>query len=62
MHTAAVASASASSAAVAVDLDDDPDPELCPGRLVEFKRNTRVGLGYVTRADGKSNWEVVDSR
>ncbi|KAK9805847.1 hypothetical protein WJX73_007247 [Symbiochloris irregularis] len=53
-----------SSAVAAVQQDaDDNDPELCPGRLVEIKRDARAGvLAYVERADGKRNWLVHDCR
>ena len=60
LHTHAAVKAPTAAAALAVP-DDDSD-EVCPGRLIEFKRDTRSGLALVERPDGKRNWIAVDAR
>lgn len=43
-------------------LEDGDDPEICPGRLVEYKRDTRTGLALINKADGRRNWVATDAR
>lgn len=59
IHSATAAHATA--ALAAADLEDDAD-DLLPGRLVEYKRDTRSGLALISRADGKRNWIISDPR
>ena len=51
-----------SAAAAAFAAVEDDSEEICPGRLVEFKRDTRSGLALIERPDGKRNWILVDIR
>ena len=44
---------------MAVAALEEDEIDLCPGRIVEFKRDTKVGIALIDRPDGKRNWTIV---